>query len=92
MSFQLLGYMPQMMKMSVKIKIYVFRGHKVMLDSDLAELYRVEKKRINEQLRRNLNRFPKNFMVTLTIQEFEILNSQNATSGWEGRRSAHSNP
>lgn len=69
-------------------KIYVFRGHKVMRDSDLAELYGIETKRLNEQVRRNLARFPEDFMFTLTIQEFEILKSQNATSSWGGRRSA----
>lgn len=62
-------------------KIYLFRGHKVMLDSDLAELDGVETKRLNEQVRCNLTRFPESFMFTLTIQEIEILNSQNTTSG-----------
>jgi len=48
---------------SIVNKIYVFRGQKVMLDSDLAELYRVETKRLNEQVKRNISRFPKSFYV-----------------------------
>ncbi len=60
--------------------IYTFRGQRVMLDSDLAKLYWVETKRINEQVRRNLDRFPLDFMFQLTPDEFEILKSQSATS------------
>ncbi|TJZ63276.1 ORF6N domain-containing protein [Sphingobacterium olei] len=67
-------------------KIYEFRGQKVMLDSDLAELYGVETKRLNEQVRRNLTRFPEDFMFTLDKDEVEILKSQIATSSWGGRR------
>ena len=47
-------------------KIHVIRNHKVMLDFDLAEMYGVETKRLNEQLKRNLKRFPKDFMFTLS--------------------------
>ena len=67
-------------------KIYFIRGHKVMLDEDLAELYQVETKRLNEQVKRNMLRFPKDFMFQLTGQEFENLKSQIATSSWGGRR------
>jgi hypothetical protein len=67
-------------------KIYVIRGHKVMLDEDLAELYQVETKRLNEQVKRNEDRFPKYFMFQLTVKEFENLKSQFATSSWGGRR------
>ncbi|MBV6484458.1 MAG: hypothetical protein KFKLKKLM_00964 [Flavobacteriales bacterium] len=67
-------------------KIYSIRGQKVMLDSDLAELYGVETKRLNEQVKRNNSRFPDDFMFQLTIQEWENLKSQNATSSWGGRR------
>lgn len=67
-------------------KIYSIRGQKVMLDSDLAELYGVETKRLNEQVKRNASRFPDDFMFQLTIQEWENLKSQNATSSWGGRR------
>jgi len=61
-------------------KIYLIRGHKVMLDSDLAELYGVETKRLKEQVKRNVERFPHNYMFELTENEFSILRSQIATS------------
>jgi len=57
-----------------------------MLDEDLAELYGVETRRLNEQVRRNPDRFPENFFFTLNEQEFADLKSQNATSSWGGRR------
>ena len=68
--------------------ILSIRGEKVMLDSDLAELYGVETKRLNEQVRRNLARFPADFMFQLTPVEFDNLRSQIATSSSEygGRR------
>mgnify|MGYP001119816274 CR=1 FL=1 len=68
--------------------ILVVRGEKVILDSDLAELYGVETRRLNEQVRRNLEKFPEDFMFQLTKEEFENLKSQFATSssGWGGRR------
>lgn len=59
--------------------IYVIRGQKVMLDSDLAELYGVEVKRLNEQVKRNLVRFPQDFMFQLTEEEYNRLRSQIAT-------------
>ncbi len=61
-------------------KIYEFRGQKVMLDSDLADLYGVETKRLNEQIKRNPDRFPEDFMFQLTEDEWESLRSQFATS------------
>jgi len=66
----------------------VIRGEKVILDSDLAELYSVETRRLNEQVRRNIDKFPEDFMFQLTKKEFEYLKSQIATSssGWGGRR------
>ena len=67
-------------------RIYVIRNQKIMLDKDLAEMYRVETKRLNEQVKRNINRFPKDFMFTLSQKEYENLKSQNATSSWGGRR------
>lgn len=67
-------------------KIYLIRNEKVMLDSDLAELYGVETKRLNEQVKRNIDRFPDDFMFQLTETEFENLKSQIATSSWGGRR------
>lgn len=60
--------------------IYEIRGHKVMLDSDLAKLYGVETKRLNEAVRRNITRFPKHYMFQLTQDEFNDLRSQIATS------------
>ena len=68
--------------------IYLMRGHKVILDSDLADLYGVTTKRLNEQVRRNIDRFPSDFMFQLTGAEAERLRSQIATSkqGREGQR------
>ncbi len=67
-------------------RIFVFRGQKVMIDEDLAAMYKVETRRLNEQVKRNRKRFPKDFMFTLTKKEFEFLMSQNAISSWGGRR------
>jgi len=67
-------------------KIHVIRNHKVMLDFDLAEMYGVETKRLNEQLKRNLKRCPKDFMFTLSEKKTQHLRSQNATSSWGGNR------
>ena len=67
-------------------KIYFIRNQKVMLDRDLAALYEVETKRINEQIKRNIARFPENFMFQLNEIEYENLKSQNATSSWGGSR------
>lgn len=67
-------------------KIFLCRGQKVMIDYDLAELYGVETRRLNEQVKRNLKRFPEDFMFQLTKEEFEHLKSQIATSSWGGRR------
>jgi hypothetical protein len=60
--------------------IVVLRGRRVMLDADLATLYGVSTKRLNEQIRRNLDRFPSDFMWQLTAEEFAGLRSQIATS------------
>lgn len=67
-------------------KIYLIRGQKVMLDNDLAELYAVETRRLNEQVKRNIERFPDDFMFQLESGELENLKSQIATSRWGGRR------
>lgn len=67
-------------------KIYYIRGQKVMLDEDLAGLYGILTKRLNEQVARNLERFPEDFMFKLNEDEFENLKSQIATSSWGGRR------
>ncbi|MDX2074194.1 MAG: ORF6N domain-containing protein [Alphaproteobacteria bacterium] len=70
----------------VERKILLIRGQKVLLDSDLAELYGVPTKRLNEQVKRNLDRFPKNFMFQLTNQELEFLRSQFATTNYTKTR------
>lgn len=67
-------------------KIYLIRNQKVMLDSDLAELYQVETKVLNQQVKRNLKRFPEDFMFQLTDIEFDNLKSQIVTSSWGGKR------
>jgi phage regulator Rha-like protein len=64
---------------TIKNKIYSLRGIQVMLDSDLAELYGVELKRLNEQVKRNLDRFPESFRFQLNEQEYASLRSQFAT-------------
>ena len=68
--------------------IYMFRGQKVMLDKDLAGLYGVTTKRLNEQVQRNIGRFPADFMFQLNDEETKVLRSQIATSkkGRGGRR------
>jgi len=76
---------------SIINKIYFIRGQKVMLDSDLAELYQVETKRLKEQVKRNLERFPKQYMFVLKEKEFQSLRSQNATSK-DGRGGARYMP
>jgi hypothetical protein len=74
----------------IEEKIYLIRGEKVMLDWDLADLYGVSTMRLNEQVRRNLRRFPPDFMFQLSNQEFKALISQIAISksGRGGRRKA----
>ncbi len=72
----------------IESRILLIRGQKVMLDSDLAEVYQVSTKRLNEQVKRNRERFPEDFMFQLTHEETETLRSQSATSnsGRGGRR------
>jgi hypothetical protein len=70
-------------------KIYTIRGIRVMTDNDLAVLYGVETKRLKEAVRRNIERFPPDFMFVLTIKELHDLRSQFATSSnskWGGAR------
>jgi hypothetical protein len=64
--------------------IYEIRGQKVMLDSDLAKLYQVETKVLNQAVKRNLKRFPPDFMFQLDSKEFTDLKSQIVTSSWGG--------
>jgi len=72
----------------VESRILTIRGQRVIIDSDLAKLYSVSTTRLNEQVRRNQQRFPQDFMFRLTKEEFENLISQFATSrsSWGGRR------
>ena len=71
---------------AVTQRIVVLREQKVLIDSDLATLYGVETRRLNEQVRRNWARFPEDFIFELTPEEFANLKSQFATSSWGGRR------
>ena len=71
---------------NVESLIRVIRGQQVMLDRDLAELYGVETRRLNEQVKRNIERFPEDFMFQLTSNEFDNLKSQIAISSWGGVR------
>lgn len=73
---------------SLQSMIYTIRGLRIMLDADLAELFAVSTKRFNEQVKRNISRFPEDFLFQLTSDEYESLRSQNATSkaGRGGRR------
>ena len=66
--------------------IVVLRGQRVLLDEELATLYGVTTRRLNEQVRRNRSRFPADFLIELTQAEFANLKSQFATSSWGGRR------
>lgn len=70
----------------IQSKIYEIRGQQVMIDKDLAGLYQVEVKRLNESVKRNLKRFPEDFMFQLTAEEWQNLKSQFATSSWGGTR------
>ncbi len=73
---------------SIASRIHFIRGHRVMLDSDLAEVYQVETRVLNQAVKRNLNRFPEDFMFQITEEETKSLTSQIVTSnkGRGGRR------
>jgi len=64
----------------IERRIFSIRGHNVIIDSDLAKLYGVETKRLNEQIKRNRKRFPEDFVFQLSQEEFDHLRSQSATS------------
>ena len=70
----------------VSEKIYDIRNKKVMLDRDLAELYQVETKYLKQSVRRNIERFPSDFIFELSEEELKILRSQISTSSWGGVR------
>ena len=69
---------------SITSRIHFIRGLRVILDRDLAELYEVENKRLKEQVRRNISRFPEDFMFVLTVAEEALLRSQIATLEGKG--------
>jgi len=71
---------------NIQGKIHEIRGVRVILDYDLAPLYGVETRRLNESVKRNIRRFPPDFMFQLTNKEFSHLKSQIATSRWGGTR------
>ncbi|WPO80109.1 ORF6N domain-containing protein [Flavobacterium sp. KACC 22761] len=71
---------------TISNKIYFIRGQKVMLDSDLASLYEVETRVLNQAVKRNVSRFPIDFMFELSQSEFNNLKSQIVTSSWGGTR------
>lgn len=72
----------------IQNKIFEIRGQRVMLDFDLAEMYQVETKNLKRAVRRNIERFPDDFMFELTENEHEDLRCQNCTSSWGGSRYA----
>lgn len=65
---------------TVQNLVYTIRGQQVMLDSDLADLYGYEVKKLNQQVKRNISRFPEDFMFQLTMEEVNLVKSQNVTS------------
>lgn len=66
--------------------VYTIRNSRVMLDQDLADIYGVETRVVNQQVKRNKDRFPPDFMFRLTKEEYDNLKSQNVSSSWGGRR------
>jgi hypothetical protein len=77
---------PQIPIERIQNRILIVRDEKVMLDQDLAELYGVETGQLTRQVRRNLDRFPSDFMFQLTKDEFDALKRQSGSSSWGGRR------
>jgi hypothetical protein len=72
--------------LAIQNRIHEIRGYKVMLDFDLADMYHVETKVLNQAVKRNIDRFPSDFMFQLTNKEFTDLRSQFVTSNWGGTR------
>jgi len=70
----------------IKNSIHEIRGQKVILDFELAKMYQVETKRLKESVRRNIRRFPEDFMFELSTEEWAVLRSQFASSSWGGQR------
>jgi hypothetical protein len=78
--------MDNLLPQAIENKIYLIRNMEVMLDSDLAEIYGVETRIINQAVQRNPEKFPDDLMFEISLVEFENLRSQNVTSSWGGRR------
>ena len=74
-----------LVELGVEKMIQIVRGKQVLLDRDLAVLYGVETKRINEQVKRNIERFPEDFCIQLSLEESQLLRSQNATLEKKGQ-------
>lgn len=70
----------------IEQRILLLRGKRVMLDLDVAHLFGTTTKKLLQQVRRNVKRFPEDFAFQLDSKEFAILRSQNVTSSWGGRR------
>jgi hypothetical protein len=75
----------------IQSRIYEIRGHKVMLDFDLAELYQVSTKVLNQAVKRNIQRFPDDFMFRLTLNEWDAMRSQSVTA-YQNKRNVSSAP
>jgi phage regulator Rha-like protein len=76
----------------IRGKIYLVRGQKILIDSDLAEMYGVETKNLNKAVKRNISRFPQDFMFQLTIEESASLKFQIGTSSQSGHGGRRYNP
>jgi hypothetical protein len=81
---------PDTSLVTIEEQIHLLRGQRVVLSTDLAKFYGVSAKRLNEQVKRNRERFPKDFLFSLTDQEVSNLRSQLATSSWGDRPSIYS--
>lgn len=81
-----MGSLPTLEK--IERRVFLIRGHRVMLSTDLADLYAVEPRVLVQAVKRNRERFPADFMFQLTEQEFDRLKSQIVTSSWGGLRRA----
>jgi ORF6N domain len=77
---------PKQIALSLEQQIMLIRGERVMLDATLAVLYGVETRVLLQAVKRNIDRFPADFMFQLTREEFQHLRSQNVISSWGGRR------
>ena len=77
---------PHLKQQDIENLIYVVRNRQVMFDRDLAKLYQVETGQLNRQVKRNIERFPSDFMFQLTKEEMAILKCQNGIASWETRK------